>query len=31
MKTRIRYIVEERTGRFSGHYLVGLSMMEDPG
>ncbi len=31
IKTRIRYIVQEQTGRFRGHYLVGLSMMEDPG
>lgn len=31
IRTRIRYIVQEQTGRFRGHYLVGLSMMEDPG
>jgi len=31
VKTKIRYIIQEQTGRFSGHYLVGLSMMEDPG
>ena len=30
-KTRIRYIINERSGRFKGHYLVGLSLMEEPG
>jgi len=31
IKTRIRYIIQEQTGRFKGHYLVGLNMMEEPG
>lgn len=31
IKTRIRYIIQEQTGRFKGHYLVGLNMMEQPG
>ena len=30
VKTRIRYIIQEQTGRFRGHYLVGLSLLEDP-
>lgn len=30
-KTKIRYIIQEHTGRFKGHYLVGLAMMEEPG
>jgi hypothetical protein len=30
VKTRIRYIIREQTGRFRGHYLVGLSMIEGP-
>ena len=29
IKTRIRYIMNEQTGRFKGHYLVGLSLMEE--
>jgi hypothetical protein len=31
IKTRIRYIIQEQTGRFKGHHLVGLSLMEEPG
>ena len=31
IKTTIRYIIQEHTGRFKGHYLVGLAMMEEPG
>jgi hypothetical protein len=31
IKTRIRYMIQEQTGRFKGHYLVGLAMMEKPG
>jgi len=31
IKTKIRYILQEQTGRFRGHYLVGLAMMEEPG
>ena len=31
IKTKIRYIIQEQTGRFKGHYLVGLAMMEEPG
>ncbi len=31
IKTKIRYIIQEHTGRFKGHYLVGLAMMEEPG
>ncbi len=30
-KTKIRYIMQEQTGRFKGHYLVGLAMLEEPG
>jgi hypothetical protein len=31
IKTKIRYILQEQTGRFKGHYLVGLGLMEEPG
>lgn len=31
VKTKIRYIIQEQTGRFKGHYLVGLAMLEEPG
>jgi len=31
IKTKIRYIIQEHTGRFKGHYLVGLTMLEEPG
>ena len=30
IKTKIRYILQEKTGRFKGHYLVGLALMEEP-
>ncbi|MCP3954743.1 MAG: hypothetical protein GY697_21355 [Desulfobacterales bacterium] len=30
IKTKIRYIIQEQTGRFKGHYLVGLALMEEP-
>ena len=31
IKTKIRYIIQEQTGRFRGHYLVGLALMEEAG
>jgi hypothetical protein len=31
IKTRIRYIIQEQSGRFKGHHLVGLALMEEPG
>jgi len=31
IKTKIRYIIQEQTGRFKGHYLVGLALLEKSG
>lgn len=30
MKTKIMHITKDDTGRFKGHYLVGISLLENP-